>query len=50
MGISRVLVKFPCGLECEAEASGFGLVSEWNIKDMVCPLHGKDCKKTKEVK
>lgn len=44
------IYQFPCGLKTEVRTdSGFFLFGHYkynyDLKDVICPLHGKNCKK-----
>lgn len=43
MPIYKYKVKFPCGLEYDFSGEGWLLTGRVNDKDIVCPLHGKNC-------
>ena len=49
MGFVSLKIKFPCGLEIEEDISSFGMTIGGleELKDIICPLHGKNCKKNK---
>ena len=43
--------EFPCGLKYTIKYSAgfftcFGV--SWDTKDIICPIHGKECKKQKD--
>ncbi len=46
MGKIKYHTKWPCGLEHSVEASGYSAEGE-SPKNLVCPLHGKKCKRGK---
>ncbi len=48
---TKVDVKFPCGYEFHIELDAWG-VREFDYGEVIphiCPLHGKDCLKEREV-
>ena len=36
---------FPCGLKIYIESQGLMLKSNFELKDIICPIHGKNCTK-----
>ena len=47
MGYILQEVEFPCGLKIKFEASSWSLTADFNVKEFVCPLHGKNCHRTR---